>query len=424
MGETVTKPEAAVVEVHVSVFQAFRKSFLRLTKKAAKTGSPVPTFVEHGRVTRSRETESGHNVDEVFVRVSVEGEAPKLPGGWSLVAVIEPTDAGNFVRTVPGRECPEQFRTTAPVCDHCQKTRRRKETFVVVNDAGEYKQVGRQCLADFLGGQSPEDVLAWWSMFYKAVDELNAVGADRDYYGQTRGPVEYHLESFLAITACVIRKLGWVSRTQVIEQQEGIATVGWVERILRPSGDPGIKQLIEQYDLHASERDTTEAKAAIAWALTLADAGEPLNDYRYNVNLIARSGLVTARQAGIAASILPAYFKAVEKATEAARAREAKKREHVGTIGTRQGFADLVVVGQHSFDSDYGVRTLLRFEDKEGNLLVWWTGEVSEEFDTGNTLDLTATVKEHGDYKGTKQTIITRAKIGLPPVKKERKVKV
>jgi hypothetical protein len=33
------------------------------------------------------------------------------------------------------------------------------------------------------------------------------------------------------------------------------------------------------------------------------------------------------------------------------------------------------------------------------------------EADEGDTIEMRATVKEHGEYKGTKQTVVTRAQV-------------
>lgn len=51
------------------------------------------------------------------------------------------------------------------------------------------------------------------------------------------------------------------------------------------------------------------------------------------------------------------------------------------------------------------------FITPEGNLLVWKTGIGNIKVDEGDSVQITATVKEHSEYKGDKQTILTRCKI-------------
>lgn len=70
---------------------------------------------------------------------------------------------------------------------------------------------------------------------------------------------------------------------------------------------------------------------------------------------------------------------------------------------------------------DNGVRHIYTFRDENGNCLVWKTQKVidcydktSEEWteaEVGSVITMRATVKEHGEYKGTKQTVITRPQI-------------
>ena len=70
--------------------------------------------------------------------------APDLKfDGWTFCAAV--TDIGadqNLVSVVEGVELPDRFRNTDHnKCEHCNKSRNRKETFIVGNESGEFKQV-------------------------------------------------------------------------------------------------------------------------------------------------------------------------------------------------------------------------------------------------------------------------------------------
>ena len=100
----------------------------------------------------------------IWWSVTVTGQKPTYEG-WQFVAVLEPmtTDDGqtlNLVRGMPGETCPVAYRDIVGRCDHCQTARRRKETFVVRDEAGNHKCVGRQCLKDFLGYNEDPHTLA------------------------------------------------------------------------------------------------------------------------------------------------------------------------------------------------------------------------------------------------------------------------
>src|SRR6188474_1381037 len=90
----------------------------------------------------------GHAHDRVeCVRVTV-GEFPRA-NGWTFVAKIEHTVAGNLISCAPGETLDESYRTAKAHCDHCNTQRGRTETFVIRSPEGELKQIGRNCLADF-----------------------------------------------------------------------------------------------------------------------------------------------------------------------------------------------------------------------------------------------------------------------------------
>lgn len=64
----------------------------------------------------------------------------------------------------------------------------------------------------------------------------------------------------------------------------------------------------------------------------------------------------------------------------------------------------------HHFETMYGVSTIYTFEDEKGNVLVWKTGSCIEQ-QKGDKLTLSGTIKELSEYKGIKQTVLTRCKI-------------
>lgn len=93
------------------------------------------------------------------------------------------------------------------------------------------------------------------------------------------------------------------------------------------------------------------------------------------------------------------------------RRRQNLERRHVGEVGKRCDFENLTVVRLRYFDSQYGVKTLLTFEDSRGNVLVWWASKQLDDVGEGDVVNIRGTVKKHGDYKGCPQTELQRVKI-------------
>lgn len=413
--------------IAADVFPQLQAEIAELNKKADKLGvQRVVLNIDGTETVKVTDKVTKVKYDKVYFLVSFTGETPKLDG-WRLVAVVEPLESGeNLVKIVPNEACPAHYRTTNTACEHCNTDRRRKEVFVMGHNDGRFVQVGRNCIADFLGGKSPESILQWAQYGFE-VSKLVSEATDEDGWFGGRTPDAWNIERFMATTAIVVRKLGWLSRTKARELDYPGApssTVNNVIDLLVPPRDAQSKRAWERWvetnELHVEEKDEELAAATIAWASALpTDA----NDYEYNLGVAVRRGFVTRDTAGIVTSAIASYQRHMGRENELRIERETKIRGHVGTPKVRQGFEKLTVMSMRSFESDFGVRTLVRFEDTPGNQIIWWASGDPDWLDVGDVVDITATVKEHGDYKGTKQTIVQRVAEGLPKPKKTRSKK-
>lgn len=84
--------------------------------------------------------------------------------------------------------------------------------------------------------------------------------------------------------------------------------------------------------------------------------------------------------------------------------------EWIGEIGERLKKIPVTLVGKYSYEGRYGMSQVIKFQDENQNLLTWFTA-VYIPYEIGDSCLLTATIKEHSEYKGEKSTIITRAKL-------------
>lgn len=88
--------------------------------------------------------------------------------------------------------------------------------------------------------------------------------------------------------------------------------------------------------------------------------------------------------------------------------------EYVGAIGERIA-ATVTLDAVHKYTTHftyYGeTNYIYKFIDGNGNTLVWKTATF-QDIEQGKTYDIKGTVKEHSEYKGDKQTTLTRCKIG------------
>lgn len=89
--------------------------------------------------------------------------------------------------------------------------------------------------------------------------------------------------------------------------------------------------------------------------------------------------------------------------------REAKQgatSEHFGEVKKRAEYV-LTLTRYSTSEGEYGVTHICGFEDADGNRAVWFAS-VDPEMDLGKSYKVKATVKSHGDYRGVKQTTLTR----------------
>lgn len=348
-----------------------------------------------------------------WVYAAVNGETPKF-AGWMLTGVLEPLtlDDGtteNLVRTVPGYTVPLVYRNRVGECDHCKTIRRRVETFVVQHEDGRTKMVGRQCLKDFLGHADPHALAKLAELLCELSSLCDSAGNEDWLGGGCYVPNAWTLHYFLTVTSAVIRKEGWLSKTKAREQDRQ-STSDHVCYFLNPPFGKEAKAEWERYcdEINAILEDPTHeqaAQAAIDWAKGLEP--KDTEDYLYNVNLIARAGFVKDRTVGLSCSMLTAHRRAIE-------AFEEKKNrpvsEHVGQIGEK---VELEVTCHKviSHEGQYGSTGIHKMTDTKGNDFTWFASSATTWLEEGLQYQIKGTVKDHGEYQGRKQTVLTRVKI-------------
>jgi hypothetical protein len=393
-----------VYHIPVANINELARRLEKVNKRARKLGLPEATYTELGREKRSRgENEYGEVQVYEVVKVTVQGATPKLDG-WVFVAVIQHIFENdgyiNIIRRVPGQEdvaLDESLRTAAPWCEHCGLSRRRNDTYVVVKD-GDIKQVGSNCLGDFTGSLTPQDA-ARMAEYLIALDEW-ASGAEDSFLGSGGGAAAVPLVSFMTMTAAVIRVCGWASRGK---SERGWATADLVS-------DQFFWRNMPQEDrLRPTISDNELAVAAIEWARGESDLPfDPSdNDYLWNLHVAVKQTFLTAREFGIAASLIPAYQRRLAESIEREKLGNS---QHIGTVGKKETFEDLTVIDVRAISTCYGVSHLHSFADQNGNVLKWFAPR-DQGLKPGDKVNVTGTVKTHGAYNGVNETTLNRCKV-------------
>lgn len=376
----------------------------KLNKKANKLGCPEITI--EVLEERLKEVEDQEGMMIKIFHIKIHGEAPSY-NGYKFIGTIQYVDEiGNILRTVPEEEMPVEYRKAKIQCDHCQTKRFRRDTFVVKNlENNEYKQVGRQCLKDFLGHADPKR-LADWAETIAGLDELGEEASHRSSTG--RDPKYISTEDYLAYVAATIRHHGWLSRTKARETEYGFATADRAYEEMFPS--PYLKAEDRAKLIKPEEEDKELAKVALEWARGLGEEVDPdsLNEYLYNVWVVSRQGALQDRSLGIAASIIASYKRTLEKAKETKEHNKiAQNSQHVGEVGQKITVV-VKVLGVFELAGYYGSTYIYRMLGADGNLYKWFSSR--EVLDEEATYTVTGTIKGHDEWKETKFTILTRCK--------------
>jgi hypothetical protein len=323
--------------------------------------------------------------------VRVDGVVPMV-NGYTFIARIEHTQEGNVISKAPRHadvELPNYFRSAAPTCDHCNTNRRRNDTFVLSNAQGEYRRVGRNCLADFVRSDDVGDAVRMYDLLGKVESLLE--GGDDDYMGGFGGGRDYMSTlDFLGKVVAAIRLWGWCARKDedLAFGKVSTATLALSDRLGKPT-----------------EADEDKAEDVYDWAQSLADR-ENVGDYIHNLRTACALGYVSSRHQGIVASAVVAYDR--ELADKEAAKRTANSN-HVGQVGQRLNLS-LTVTRSYPKETMYGVTTILTMCDKDGNVFKWFASGY-QDYKVGDKVQGKGTVKLHGEWQGVKETTVTRCKL-------------
>lgn len=331
------------------------------------------------------------SIKEYKVRVcTIDGQAPVL-NGWKFLAVFK---YGGLYKQVYGDITnipPNYLNGTEPVCEHCHTTRRRSKTVVVQHEDGRILQVGTDCLKDFLGHANPEELASLTETIFntESYSEYEDISEFRN--GGLSNYAVYPLLPFLAHSVRLVEQQGYVKRNGGHNGSSAVGATselawGFMQSKLPVGGDELVK-----------------AQAIIDWAVTLTTE----TDYKFNINQIAKSGKVSYHDVGMACSMVPTHQSHLDELM-----MQGKNSQWVGSLKERLTL-DVAVVSsrQVSAASMYSEepRWVYNLVDATDNVFVWWRDDAV--IKVGARLRIKGTVKQHGEFKGIKHTVLNRVKI-------------
>jgi hypothetical protein len=206
------------------------------------------------------------------------------------------------------------------------------------------------------------------------------------------------LEDYLTWVHMTIRLYGWISATRAQDEHKQSTADSAHGRLTRKND--------HDYDGPFPEpRDREAARDALAWVRNELIVTWQSSDYLSNLKITCKDAVINIKLKGIAASVFAAYDKFQEQERERVAAKASTWQ---GTVGKRQDWQLKCVAVRYS-SGQYGTTSIYMLKDEQGNCYTWFSSnDVLEE---GNEYKLKGTVKDHSEYQGIKQTILTRCKV-------------
>lgn len=335
--------------------------------------------------------------------ISIDGEGPKVEG-YKFVGTLDHNSIPGqvLVNTVPGESVPSDFFEAKAICHHCDKIRRRTETFIFEKDDGTYMQVGRSCLRDFFG-HDPSHIARFLS---RVITFVGSLGDGEGYGGGGRGEYHFPQLAILANTIAMIRSEGWVPRSSADFSSK--ATADNVSFIMLPAYGP---QQAEKERFVASinfkpESDTIEAQKALIW---LGEQDATSSSYTHNLKALSTMKMIPVSKFGYWCSLASAYQRAQDRLEIKRQESLNRVNEHVGEIKERIEL-DVECTGISYTAGQYGTVCIHRMLTTDGKTLVWFAN-TGAKMDKGDKYTIKGTVKKHDVYNDWKQTQLTRVKV-------------
>lgn len=393
----------------VSNRKAFETEIARLNRRAVKVGfEPLAfEFLRNVETTQRRTvvtTLDGDSEERVTkVPVTVAEYRLTLPDAdqfkWELAASITPVDGGkHFVESRVKNFDVTPWESSDPCrCQHCNTNRHRSLTYVIRNrETEQLLQVGRNCFADYVG----QEGLLKLEFCAHLFSVFNLDAEDSMWPDASGGKVEViSLRRVIAFAeALAVCEGGW--RNNKHDQFGELVSEGTHRVAARYArqNDSGLAKLAES---EAIQNATGIILSHLQSLVASAD-----DEFGAALQYLSGFEFIPAKKASLAA-----YAGEFLRNLNRRAALEIRKAtmKHVGTVGKREKFSNLVCEKVVTFDSAFGTCHIHIFADESGNALVWKTNQCVAS--QGEKLNLKATVKEHSDYKGVPQTILSRCKV-------------
>jgi len=294
---------------------------------------------------------------------------------------------GNIIITSDqSHEIDQNWFKIPPKCECCHSNHHRVSTFIIRDITNNrFLQVGSTCLREYTG-IDPELTIAYLALY-------------SDLYKYSCG--EYSEDDFFVSRVYDVRIM-------IASAIKSINDDGYIKSDYRDSTKSKMIK-INQFEL--SDSDLILSDKIIEWL----KSNNFTDNFLTNCKNIVSNNFIKSDYLGFLAYLPVSYKKWMEKHNNN------DSSNFVGNIGDKIQFDIKTWNIISNFETAYGTTFIYKFTDNKNNIYVWFTNsrpDNKEYIDENGTYKyrtcdlktIKGTIKDHNEYKGEKQTILTRCK--------------
>ena len=332
------------------------------------------------------------NIDNVYTdkkEYTINTSIELLIPDYDLIAVNKLNVDGTYLyMTIDNRiEVPETVKNTY-ICNHCNTKRKRKMYYIFYNKKiNNFVSVGSTCCKEYVGVDI-EKILKKYDSIYQSIgvsfdNEINLISTDINY--------------IVSKIICYDK----LYNTQYKNYRK------YKENLLEFVNELVINSKYQNeyyyYDKHEKELEK-EANKTIEYILKMNNKEN--NEYLHNLQQIFNNRFMDAKF--IKYILYCTKLVQLDKVKKEANKENKKPSNYVGEIKDRLDL-NLTLFNIIELEGYYGLSYLYLFKDNEGNIFKWITA--SKKLENNTAYKIKATIKNHEEYKGIKQTVLTRCKV-------------
>lgn len=340
-----------------------------------------------------------------YLAIGVELEIDYKVGDYELVAELEHTGNGNIIRQINFEiEVPKTYRSVPCQCEHCKTNRKRNNTFLLVDKQHNFKQVGKNCLNEYTGIDTLSIINKVSALGFLLQEDMLELDDEFKQWlthsAPSYEPIDYMANLFYQI----ILKNGYSK----VSPFEDLNNLQYCDEL-----QPKVEEILNVVNTDWYNDD---------------------NDYCYNVKIVLGLEYVEPKHWKILLSYINSAMLYLQKQEQKKLELQGLTNEYLGNVGDRIEFEVKAIKLLYTRYTNYSYRGeenyVYRILTTTNNVVIWTTQLSLIKNSAPDCFmcqqkpftKIKATIKDLKEYKGEKQTIITRGKCNQVELPK-RKVK-